>query len=160
MKYQITLVERMILESLQIKPKNLNELNMCTKIEKDFIRNILTDLVSKNLIISRENKYQINKHLDQSMINELFNKDFLNVELMEMTQFCIKEKLYHKTEKAFKMKKVHMNEKEKKIYYGLLYNLESFLDSLEKKPLTTSDTTIHFWGEGNYGKIINHYINA
>lgn len=157
MDFQITAIERYILESIQKQSNDLQAISIDTGIKEDILNSILNDLQVKSLIkVDYNKKFHINQHINQIIKDELNtpNDIYCSVQDIIMTSF--------ETEKEnFKLKKVYINEKEEKILNGLLYNLESFIQSLKKNARhTTSAKKIIFWGSANYGKTINHLINS
>lgn len=156
MSYNINLIERLVLESLQNKPKTALEIHICTSLETKIIQGVLESLISKNIVTIGELKYLINKNISDEIRKELNNPMDIKIELAEIlnSTFNLREE-----SSVLKLKKVHMNEKEEKLFHGLLYNMESFLTGLEKKQENLSKQKVFFWGGGNYGKIINNYLN-
>jgi hypothetical protein len=157
MNYNINLVERLLLESLQNKPKTAMEIHSCTSIDKQIIQGVLESLIAKNIVTTMDGKYVINKNISNDIRGELNNSKDIKIEFTEILNSTFNLK---KDDSVLKLKKVHMNEKEEKIFKGLLYNVESFLTGLEKKQDKLSKQQVIFWGEANYGKIINNYINC
>ncbi len=157
MNYNITLPERMILESLSKKSKDLLELTDCTGLQDRIVQNILSVLAAKNLIATHHNKYCISEYLNSDMVKELNDPENKKIEI----QYVLKSTLDMKQKEAFNYKKVSMNDREKKIFNGHIYNLEAFIDSLDKnkKDEQLKNQNIIFWGEVNYGKVINHMLN-
>lgn len=157
MEFNLTILERMVLETLQIKSKTLAEIELKTSIETKLLVGVLNSLVSKNLVIIFNNEYEINKNLSKQILNELNDKYSLMSEIHEIINSCLRKALNQEQKNSFKMKKVNMNSREEKIYQGLVYNLESFLNSLNKTE-NIADQKIIFWGEGNYAEIKNNIL--
>jgi DNA-binding MarR family transcriptional regulator len=160
MSFNITLPERMVLESLQQSSKNVTKLNECTKLERGYLNNILPSLISKGLISQdREHKYEINKNINNDIKKELHDKKNVTTELNEIVGTCIRDRIHNNNESAFKLKKVFLTAREQKIFKGLIYNIETFLSSADNKSHNTADQTLFFWGENNYGKVTNNILN-
>lgn len=155
MNYNINLVERLVLESLQARKKNISELETCTSLNRELIQTILQSLISKSLIITEETKYRVNNNLSKAIKDGLNNSLDIKIELAEILNATYN---LRKGDTFLKLQKVHMNEKEEKLFHGMLYNMESFLKNLEKKDEKLSKKKVIFWGGGNYGKLINNYL--
>lgn len=156
MHYNITLPERMLLECLSAGDKSLLKIKRECQLEHSTALNILQSLLSKNLIVIKNKKYSLNSLIDAHMQKELYSNSDLLVEVSEIVNSCVRDTVSKSKENPFKMRKVYMTAREEKIFHGLLYNLETFLDSLEiNTKANIADQTIIFWGEQNYGKIIN-----
>lgn len=158
MQYNLTIVDRMILESLQAKSQNLFELENATRIGKEILNKSMTSLISQNIIVKKESLYSLNPNINERIKNELNDKINLMCEVNEIINSCIRKTLSNTNETSFKLKKVNMTEREEKIYKGLLYNLESFINSLNKTS-QIADQKVIFWGEGKYENIKNSILN-
>lgn len=159
MEFNLTILERMVLETLQIKSKDLSQIEHKTSIERNLLIKVLNSLVSKNLVIIFNNEYEINKNLSQAILDELNDKYSLMSEIHEIIDSCLRKALSNEQKNSFKMKKVNMTQREEKIYDGLIYNLESFLGSLTKNE-NIAEQRIIFWGEGNYAEIKNNILTC
>lgn len=158
MSYNLTILERMILECLSSSSKSVQDLQDKTKIRKDILNRVLESLVSRNIVLISSSKYSLNTNLRADITKELNNTTSLLCEVNEVINSCVRSKLIEDNEQSFKLKKVNMSEREEKIYNGLLYNLESFLGSLSKND-NVSEQKIIFWGEGRYEDIKNSILN-
>ena len=116
MNFNITLPERMILESLTKIEKTASELNKCTGLEKSLLQKIIPDLISKNLIVTFNSKYMININIDKTIKQELNNPQNMKAELNEITSALIRKKIDKVEDSAFKLKKVSLSSSEKKIF--------------------------------------------
>jgi hypothetical protein len=156
--YNLTILERMVLETLQVRPKTLIEVSNTTSVENELLNQIVQSLLCKGLITMDEKKFSINKILNQTIRNELNDSVSLMSEVNEIVNSCLRKAVNTESKSSFKLKKVNMSGREEKIYNGLIYNLESFLNSLIKTE-NIKDQKIVFWGEGNYEDIKNNIIN-
>lgn len=158
MNFNLTILERMVLETLQLKSKSLSEIEKSTTIEKRLLNKVINSLVSKNLIIVYNTDYEINRNMSQAIKDELNDKHALMSEIHEIINSCLRKAVSKTNQNSFKLKKVNMTRREEKIYDGLVYNLEAFLNSLEKSDQVAQQKII-FWGEGNYAEIKNNILN-
>jgi len=158
MNFNLTIIERMVLETLQVRSKTLSQIEESTTIERNILVKVINSLTTKNLILIYNNQYEINRNLSQAIKDELNDKFSLMSEIHEIINSCLRRTLSHKSKQAFKLKKVNMTDREEKIYEGLVYNLESFLNSLTKTDHIAQQKII-FWGEGNYAEIKNNILS-
>jgi hypothetical protein len=156
--YNLTILERMVLETLQLRGKKLSEISENTSVEKNLLNQIIQSLLCKGLIKVEDKKYFVNTILKQEIKNELSDSVSLMSEVNEIINSCLRKAIQNESKTSFKLKKVNMSEREEKIYKGLVYNMESFLSSLNKTE-NIKDQKIVFWGEGNYEDIKNNIIN-
>ena len=158
MSYNLTILERMVLECVSKSSKNLTDIEEKTGIQKVMLLKVIQSLLSKSLISLNNHLYQLNQKQNDLITRELNDSTALLCEVNEIISSCIKRKLEETDANSFKLKKVNMSEREEKIYNGLLYNLESFLGSLDKSDKIREQKII-FWGEGNYEVIKNSILN-
>lgn len=158
MNFNLTILERMVLETLQYKGKTLSEIEENTTIEKALLTKVINSLVSKNIVLIYNKEYEINQNLSSAIKDELNDKFALMSEIHEIINSCLRKALCESHKSSFKLKKVNMSAREEKIYTGLVYNLESFLTSLKKNE-NIAQQKIIFWGEGNYAEIKNSILN-
>ena len=157
MDYNITLIERLVLESLFNHPKSIQDLEDCTGLKKVVLNNIINLLVTRNIVCIQNQLYTLNKNLNQAILKELNDETSISIEVHEIIAACLR---LHKNKKNFKLKKVLLDQKEEKILQGLLFNLESFLNELpNKKNIRTKNQKIIFWGGENYENIINNTLS-
>ena len=157
MNYNLTIIERMILETLQISNKSKKEIILKTSIEEEMLQQVLKSLLAKNLVRLEDGLYAISKEHNDYIIKEINNSLSLLCEVQEIINSCIRQKLDAHSNRSFKLKKVNLNDRDEKIYNGLIYNLESFLNSLTKSDDVRSQKII-FWGEGKYEDIKNNIV--
>ncbi len=152
----LNIIERFVIESLQINKQNSKELQRQTNLNLLIIQNTLSNLIAKNLVITENKKYAINPNLNSRIKKELKNKYHIQAELSQIMNTVFN--LSSNEKKTFHLKKFYLSERDEKIFNGLVYNIESFINSLETKSKKTSNNKIFFWGGDNYENIINHYI--
>lgn len=159
MSYNMTPLERIVLESLQISSKTLVKLSLCTNINECILNKVLTSLMEKNLILqSDDSTFSLNKSMDSQMIQLLQKKIEIKYELLEVLSEIID--LNDLDDGRFFFKKVILNKDEEIVYKNLAYQLETFINNIQKKDRPLSEGKVILWGEANYGKIINSYIHS
>ena len=150
-----TILDRAIIESINTKPQKLYELKDSLGIPQDLLTQSIQELLAIGIIKTEDSCFYINKQNIENIKSIINSKEQIQIELLDFFHtFTNGEDL-----SSLKMKKVHMTESEEKILNGLLYNVESFIKSLEAdKKKKTKEQKIIFWGETNYENIINNYI--
>lgn len=163
MQITLTIVDRIILETLQQQTLTLFELETCTGLPDYVLKPALQSLVLVGFVRINESEYCLNKSEVLNAKNDLNSPEQieleLELELVEIVQTCIQNKLAKK-QNSFNLKKVYLDSREEKIYQGLIYNLNSFLSSIKTKNTSTKDKKIIFWGEDTYENITNSIINS
>jgi len=152
MNIYYSIMERMVLETLQVRTQTIQEIQLNTSLSRELLDHLLKDLITQNLIIIQYGKYGINKKTNSSIKSHLTNPNSVVGEVSEIVTSCLKNKADEKD--SFNLMKVSMTEREEKIYKGLVYNLESFLKSL-KRDEDVKNHKVVFWGGGVYENIKN-----
>ena len=155
--YHFTILERMILESINKSSKNLEEVAEDTGLEQNICLNIVYSLLAKNLVVCAKGSYSFNQSLSKAIVAELKNKRNRAIEVNALVRECVKDSVVENGE-SFVFKKVYMSEKEKKLLKAMFYNIESFLSGLSASGPTKEETFI-FWGGDNYAKAVSSYIS-
>mgnify|MGYP002025777572 CR=1 FL=1 len=156
--YNFTILERMILESINKGDKSLNEIKHDSGMDQQICENVLYSLMAKGLIKIEGTKYKMNAGLSEAIIAELKDQLNMTVEIGSLVRECVKSSIL-KGNDSFKFKKVYMSESDKKFLKGMLYNLETFLDGLKSNKGPTKEETFIFWGGENYAKAVSNYIS-
>ncbi len=157
MSYHITVIERMILESLAQQDKNIDELSACTKLDKAILNLVIQPLTAKGLVQVVDNKFHLNKSLTKSMKKELHSDTNVQGEINQITSTCFKTR---NTKSIYKLKKVFMNKSEEQIFNAMLKNLELFIEGVSNKTDAIAEKKIIFWGETNYETLTNHSLSC
>lgn len=164
---QITILERFVIESLNERPKSFEELLKDSKMEMKTLINILNDLKEKNVIYFQDLKYQINFH-DTSIIHLLKDKENLKEEILELFSSVINRHLENNLQTRLSIKKISLDDYENKIFQSLIYNIDSFLQNIEKKNKSLSDQEknnlppkkVIFWGHSPYHDLVQQTIKS
>jgi hypothetical protein len=151
-------IERMILESLAVKEKDLKGLSVDTKINESITKNFLSHLMMRNLVKYEKGKYQIN----HDQLGVVSKEESYREEIKELLGSLVN--LYFSKEAeapALKLKKISLTPSEELIFNSHLKNLENFIEGIKRerelKPIatTTGDQKIIFWGHSDYANLIN-----
>jgi len=159
MEFNITYLERLVLETLSKSDKDIRALEQELKLRKQIIFNVLSALIAKNLVLIKENKYLLNHNLNKEILTELKDKDNLVVEYSNIIKTNIKESIHNDKSNCFMYKKVFMDASDYAVLKGLLYNVESFVNSLQGKQSHNPKQHIIFWGEDKVEAITKNIVN-
>jgi len=162
----LLIVERIVIESLAKKAKNLNSLIEDTELSHNLLLNILPNLLMKNLISFERSMYYLNdlnienikkinhhklalknetKEIFTSLVNQYFDKDM-------------------KESSLFKMQKIFVTNEEEKVLKNHLLSLDNFINQIKERRLKspilekTSDKKILYWGMSNYGNLLEQSL--
>lgn len=161
MRDGISIVERMVLESLQRDGKTIDRLAEDIGLPQTVAFNSLSHLMSKNLVITFNSIYFINKKLNWSeSINKASNLKNEQREILEgIVENC--STLRESDTSDLKIQKFWMNQNDINIFKSMLYNIEQFLKNLtvDSSEDSTKRQQIIFWGHSSYSHLANSLLN-
>ncbi len=158
-----SVIERMVLESLNKKSQTLEEIMVDTGLEPVVTFNSLSQLLEEKYILLKNGNYTLAPDKDFSKLQE---EEQIKSELKDIgtgivANYFTKEV---KKENRLMIKKVWMSSEDKKVYTALLKNLELFLEGLDKKktpsPSSLKNKEVVFWGHSTYGGIAQAILNG
>jgi hypothetical protein len=150
--YRITLLDRLIINSLSKGNNDLTSIQKDTDIDYRIIEMVTQDLVIKNIIITMDNKLHINKNINEEQAREINNSKDLNNEKIYVAKSLIHEN------KNFELKKYSLDNKNQILFEGMLKNITQFLDCNKIKESKTKDEKLFIFGFGNYSQIVKDTI--
>ena len=141
-----SLFERMILESLSAGAKDFLTLEKDLQFDNKLLNHCLRYLVDQGIL----NKIQSNYEIDQfEKINQNTN---IKYEISGLAELVLEQAIHKTPGFQYKLKKVFMNAREKKIFQAHLKSLDDFLGGLSKGPsVNIYEKEVIFWGQANYG---------
>lgn len=150
--YRITLLDRLIINSLTKNNSSIQSISVDTEIESKVVEMVIQDLVVKNIIVFKEDKFSLNKNMNKEQIDEINNIQDLNNE-----KICIAKSLITKNEN-FNLKKFSLSPKDHILFEGMLKNITQFLDCNQVKESQTKSENLFIFGFGNYTQIVKDTI--
>lgn len=165
----LLVVERLVLESLEIEAKSLESLVQDTGISKAILDNSLAMLSMRNVIIVKDGKFSLNKETQAQWREVVTREESIKDELKDMFTAIVNKHFENKIveskteESSLKFRKIWMNDSDKKILNALMYQVESFITSVEKtnkedKSKKLSDKDVVFWGTSGYQSLIDSVL--
>ena len=148
MNQGLILWERMVLESLGQKEKNFEDLCRDTSIGSSLLKNILKELMQRDIIVEISGNYQVKGSL--SLQGELIQEEVKDV-------FSSIVGLYYKNKSQIKLKKIFLSPAEFDIFQMQLYSLEGFLEKIakEKREIRLCEQRVVVWGHAPYVHLLD-----
>lgn len=147
--YNITLLDRMVINSVSKKNKDIKSISNDTNLNSDIIKIVLEDLLVKNIFSLKSGEYSINKNLNSDQIKDINSKDSIDIEKIQIARSSLKN------EGGFNLEKFALTNKDKVIFEGMLKNIKMFIDNSKIKDALTKEENLFFWGQNNYSDIVN-----
>lgn len=166
----MTLIERIVLESIQSGSKSVAKIIVNTDLTQNIVDKSVQNLLQKSLVHYEDGSLVVNKKGFSKFAISYDYQMEKRYEVRNIVDSCIKhyfdekmgirntnENLEHKTKLS--LKKVWMTEEEEKIYNSLIFNLNHFLSKLgeskSKKPRFIKNKKIIYFGSCDYNHIID-----
>lgn len=172
MKDGLLIIERIIIESLSKKERNLQEIIFDTNIDHSLLLNILPNLLMKNMIRYKNGSYFINKENCFEWLNEINKGENIKEEVKELFISLVNQ--YFKKDKEknqivspqLKVQKMWLTRDEEIILRSHMAGLDGFFngvkDSRKVRPVNekTSEQRVVIWGLSQYSDLINGMVEA
>lgn len=176
MKKGLLIVERIVVESLSKKEKNISEIEIDTRLTHDLLLNILSGLILQGIIrykggiysLAKENSFlwlkQINernvlkeevKELFTSLVNQYFKSDFAKSEQIKLDQLT-----------QLKIQKMWLTPDEEMVLKSHMATLDGFFqgikDARKKSPEKEKicEQRVVIWGVSTYADLIDGTLKA
>jgi hypothetical protein len=151
MSYQITCIERYVIESIGKNSLTMLEIEKSTGLKKDLLNLLIQEFLASDILNYDRARYSLNfKNYKKSVRN----KEHLSSEVAQIVESC-----FLAEESQFHLKKIHLNERDEKIFNALVKNVEHFLESVEVTNQNIKEKQVFFWGGGNYENICNNILS-
>jgi len=172
MKDGLLIIERIIIESLSKKERNLHEIILDTNLEHGLLLNILPNLLMKNMIRYNRGIYSIDKENCFQWLNEINKNDNVKEEAKELfislvNQYFAKSILKKSVvEPQLKIQKVWLTKDEEIILRSHMVGLERFFsgvkDSRKVRPEKekTCEQRVVIWGWSQYSDLVEGVLQA
>ncbi len=150
--YKITLLDRLIINSLTKENLNTYSISKYTSIDERIVSIVLQDFIVKNIVTFSNEKYQLNPHMSKEQIEEINNEQDLENEKILISKSLIRKKEH------FKLKKFSLTPKDQILFEGMLKNISLFLENNQNKLSATREECLFIFGFGNYSEIVKDTI--
>lgn len=167
----LLMLERIVIESLGKKEKNIFELSLDTNLDQIVLLNIMPQLLLKNIVKYHRGIYTLSTDNIKSW-NETINcTENIKAEVRELFTSMVNEffadDIKKKEEyKELKIKKIWLTSDEEKVLKNHLLSLDNFFKQIQsnrkKFPIKerTHEQKVVFWGVSEYGKLLEGILEA
>jgi hypothetical protein len=167
-KSGLLLIERMILESLEMRAKNVIDLARDTTLSSAVISNVMPHLLMRSLVRYQEGIY----HLVSLGKNrgKIIGEDSIEDELKELFSSLVNRYFHQEScvnNAQLRLKKVWLTEMEEAQFSSHLISLEKFLKEIEERgqehereDLPLSKQRVVFWGHSEYSQLLDGSLMA
>lgn len=155
----LTVVERIIIESLEKRTLSYQEVQNQTGLQDNICFNVLQALILKGLVITDGRNYTMSKHLTEELLEVVNNQEKKKGETLEYIEAMTEYRGQHN----FHFKKVALDSRDEKIFKAMLLNLESFLADAHRKSekeVLLKDQKVVMWAMGDLEQLVNQILTG
>lgn len=167
----LLVVERMVLESLSRKARNLQEIMIDTGLGEDLLKNIIPFFLMENMVRYERGIYSLNMKENQKWLEKINKREHLKEEVRELftsliNQYFNEMKLEENKNVNLKVRKVWLNPSEEKILNSYVKSIESFIKNIEddrkRKPVQERlcEKKVFIWGQTDYSHLARGVLEA
>lgn len=172
MKDGLLIIERIIVESLSKKERNMQEIINDTNLDQALLLNILPNLLMKNMIRYTRGIYSIDKEHCMLWLNEINKTDNVKEEAKELfislvNQYFQKDvRLNNSVSPQLKIQKVWLTTDEEMVLRSHMASLDGFFSGVKAsrkvKPQRekTCEQRVVIWGLSQYSDLVEGVLKA
>jgi hypothetical protein len=163
MRHNLLIVERIVLESLSKRSKNIREVCHDTGLTTGLVGNIMTLLVQRGFLRYVEGRYCVVDRENWSTSPQI-HEEVKEIFVAMVNRYFVKEKT---PAASLAVRKVYMNPLEEKVYEDLVAKMNQFLSQLEENHARseinrykTSEQKVIVWGKAPYSELVEEVLKA
>jgi len=172
MQEGLLIIERIVIESLSKKERNLQEMINDTNLDHSLLLNILPNLLMKNMIKYHRGIYSLNKENCLQWLSDINKNDNIKEEAKELfvsmvNQYFRKEPIpFASTAPQLKIQKMWLTPDEEMVLRSHLATLDSFFTGVKAsrkvKPVRekTHEQRVVIWGLSQYSDLVDGVLQA
>lgn len=152
-------LERIILDCIGTSAKSHGQILDESGLMPNVCYNVLQAMIIRGILKTDGNYYQLTEALPPQILNEMNDTEARQAEALELIEGVLEQK----KNRYFRFNKVALSERDEKIFYAMLSNLESFLINCHKiseKSIPVKDRKVIFWGVGKVDVIMNQIVTG
>lgn len=169
----LLIVERIVLEALNMRKLSSNELASDTGLDLMLVENILANFVNNKVILYKQGHYRLNEFTRQKWLASFNSQSHVKDEARELfvslvNQYYKELNLNGKSKHLLNLRKISFNPEELLVFNAYLEKMEQFIKSVEKKERIcsvdkknkTGEKKVIIWGYGDYSSLVNCTLDA
>ncbi len=171
MKDGLLMIERIVIESLSKKEKNIQEIEIDTNLSHGLLLNVLPNLLMRNMIRYKGGLYSIDKDHCFEWLSDVNKKENVKEEAKEIftslvNQYFKKEATATNVGPQLKIQKMWLTRDEEIILKSHMANLEGFFSGVKEarkhRPQRekTCEQRVVIWGFSHYSDLVEGVLQA
>ena len=166
MKKTLLVIERIVLESLEARPRKLSELGEQTGLHEGLLKAVLHQLIDRGIVTYQHLSYELNWANKNHWLPIVKDQHGVKAEIKELFSSLVNRSFESSEKPAFKMKKVWLEPREQEEFERKLKDIDFFLESIQAKRKTkpvreyTHGKKVIFYGACAYKDLVDDMIQA
>lgn len=172
MKDGLLIIERIIVESLSKKERNMQEIIFDTNLDHSLLLNVLPNLLMKNMIRYKRGIYSIDKENCFQWLTQVNHTDNVKEEAKELFISLVNQYFQKDDEKKqalptqLKIQKMWLTEGEEMVLRSHMAGLEAFFNGVKASRKTkpqrekTCEQRVVIWGLSQYSDLVEGVLQA
>lgn len=172
MKDGLLIIERIIVESLSKKERNMQEIIVDTNLDHSLLLNVLPNLLMKNMIRYKRGIYSIDKENCFQWLTQVNQTDNVKEEAKELFISLVNQYFQKDDEKKqalppqLKIQKMWLTEGEEMVLRSHMAGLEAFFTGVKASRKTkpqrekTCEQRVVIWGLSQYSDLVEGVLQA
>jgi len=167
----LIIIERIVLESIARKEKNIEQILDDTFLPFVIVQNALTFLMIKNIITYKKGIYFVNEDNKSLWLKKINSRENIKEEIKELCTGIVNQYFDQGVKKDddvvdLNLRKIWLTPGEEKIFNSYLINLNTFIKNIEEDRLLhpvdekTGEKKVVFWGCSKYSSLANNILKA
>ena len=168
----LLIVERIVLEALNMKRLSPTDLASDTGLDQKLVENILSNFLDHNVVLYEQGFYKINELTKQKWLSHFNAQGHIKDEARELfvslvNQYYKELNLTGKSNYLLNLRKISFSPQELLIFNSYLEKIEQFITTVEKKERInpdnenkTGEKKVVIWGHGDYSSLVNCTLDA
>lgn len=166
MKKTLLVIERIVLESLETRPRKLIELEEQTGLNENLLKAILHQLIERGMVTYKHFNYELNWANKNNWLPIVKDQHGVKAEIKELFSSLVNKSFENMEKPSLKMKKVWLEPREQEEFERKLRDIDFFLESIQNKRKTrpvrelTHGKKVIFYGACAYKDLVDDMIQA
>ena len=164
MNQTLLVIERIVLESLELRERNIDDLVEQTGLVKPLLKSILFHLIERGIILYKDSCYQLNLTTKKEWLPIVKNEYGIKTEIKELFSSLVNQSFKDLSKSSLKMKKIWLGPSEHHALQQKLKDIDYFLENIQEKRKTkpvkekTCEQKVIFYGSCEYEKLLQDMI--
>ncbi len=168
----LLMIERIVIESLSKKEKNIQEIEIDTRLSHGLLLNIMPNLLMRNMIRYKNGIYALDKEHTFEWLKVINKTEHIKEEAREIFTSLVNQYFKTETQKEgpqssqFKIQKMWLTKEEEMILNSHLSTLEGFFQGVKEarkyqpQREKTCEQRVVVWGMTDYSNLIDGVLKA